>query len=175
MFPNRPAASVRTRTARKAPAPAFPPPLTHRKASIITASASSSRAFSICAITAFRAGTITARLAEKTFAFLSWSPAAATALSGTTPPKRPSISASTAERLVLRVGDRVSFFVIAGDKSDEIYTGYRQLTGVTHLLPKAAYGYIQSKAIYPTQEQALDIAKDIATASCRSMCWSSTS
>ena len=57
------------------------------------------------------------------------------------------------------VGDRVSFFVIAGEKTDEIYTGYRQLTGVTHLLPKATYGYIQSKAIYPTQEQALDIAK----------------
>ena len=30
---------------------------------------------------------------------------------------------------------------------------------MTHLLPKAAYGYIQSKAIYPTQEQALNIAK----------------
>ena len=57
------------------------------------------------------------------------------------------------------VGDRVSFFVIAGDTSDEIYQGYRQLTGVTHLLPKSAYGYIQSKAIYPTQEQILDIAK----------------
>lgn len=70
------------------------------------------------------------------------------------------------------VGDRVSFFVIAGEKSDEIYTGYRQLTGVTHLLPKAAYGFIQSKAIYPTQEQALNVAKDIATGSCRWMCWS---
>lgn len=58
-----------------------------------------------------------------------------------------------------QVGDRVSFFVIAGDTSDEIYQGYRQLTGVTHLLPRATYGYIQSKAIYPTQEQALDIAK----------------
>ncbi len=57
------------------------------------------------------------------------------------------------------VGDRVSFFVIAGDKSDVIYAGYRQLTGVTHLLPKATYGYIQSKAIYPTEEQALNIAK----------------
>ncbi len=57
------------------------------------------------------------------------------------------------------VGDRVSFFVIAGNKSDEIYEGYRQLTGTTHLLPKAAYGYIQSKAIYPTQEQALAVAK----------------
>ncbi len=57
------------------------------------------------------------------------------------------------------VGDRVSFFVIAGKTTDQIYEGYRQLTGVTHLLPKAAYGYIQSKAIYPTQAQVLAIAK----------------
>ena len=57
------------------------------------------------------------------------------------------------------VGDRVSYFVIAGDTSDEIYEGYRRLTGVTHMLPKAAYGYIQSKAIYPTQQQILDVAK----------------
>lgn len=57
------------------------------------------------------------------------------------------------------VGNRVSYFVIAGNTSDEIYEGYRLLTGVTHILPKAAYGYIQSKAIYPTQEQILDVAK----------------
>jgi alpha-D-xyloside xylohydrolase len=56
------------------------------------------------------------------------------------------------------VGNRVSYFVIAGDTSDEIYEGYRLLTGVTHLLPRAIYGYIQSKAIYPTQEQVLDVA-----------------
>jgi alpha-D-xyloside xylohydrolase len=58
------------------------------------------------------------------------------------------------------VGNRVSYFVIAGDSSDEIYQGYRLLTGVTHLLPRATYGYIQSKAIYPTQEQVLDVAKE---------------
>jgi alpha-D-xyloside xylohydrolase len=57
------------------------------------------------------------------------------------------------------VGERVSYFVIAGETSDEIYEGYRLLTGVTHMLPKAVYGYIQSKAIYPTQEQILDVAK----------------
>jgi alpha-D-xyloside xylohydrolase len=57
------------------------------------------------------------------------------------------------------VGDRVSFFVIAGESSDEIYKGYRQLTGITHLLPKATYGYIQSKAIYPTQDQIMAVAK----------------
>jgi alpha-D-xyloside xylohydrolase len=57
------------------------------------------------------------------------------------------------------VGDRVSFFVIAGDDTDQIYEGYRQLTGVAHMLPKAAYGYIQSKAIYPSQQQLMDVAK----------------
>ena len=57
------------------------------------------------------------------------------------------------------VGNRVSFFVIAGDKVDEIYQGYRELTGITHMLPRGVYGYIQSKAIYPTQEQLLDVAK----------------
>ncbi len=57
------------------------------------------------------------------------------------------------------VGDRVTYFVIAGGTSDEIYQGYRLLTGTTHMLPRAVYGYIQSKAIYPTQEQTLDIAK----------------
>jgi len=57
------------------------------------------------------------------------------------------------------VGERVSFFVIAGESSDEIYQGYRQLTGATPLLPRGSYGYIQSKAIYPTQQQALAVAK----------------
>jgi alpha-D-xyloside xylohydrolase len=58
------------------------------------------------------------------------------------------------------VGERVSYFVIAGKTSDEIYEGYRLLTGVTHMLPRAVYGYIQSKAIYPTQQQTLDVAKE---------------
>jgi alpha-D-xyloside xylohydrolase len=57
------------------------------------------------------------------------------------------------------IGDRVSFFVISGETTDEIYQGYRRLTGITHLLPKATYGYIQSKAIYPTQQQVLDVAQ----------------
>ena len=58
------------------------------------------------------------------------------------------------------IGNRVSYFIIAGNTSDEIYEGYRLLTGVTHLLPRAVYGYIQSKAIYPTQEQTLDVARE---------------
>ncbi len=57
------------------------------------------------------------------------------------------------------VGDRVSFFVIAGDNTDQVYEGYRQLTGPAHMLPKAAYGYIQSKMIYASQDELLGVAK----------------
>jgi alpha-glucosidase/alpha-D-xyloside xylohydrolase len=49
----------------------------------------------------------------------------------------------------------VSYSVIAGKTSDQIYEGYRLLTGVTHMCPRAVHGYIQSKAIYPTQQQVV--------------------
>ncbi len=57
------------------------------------------------------------------------------------------------------VGDRVSFFVIAGDTTDEIYGGYRLLTGTTPMLPKAAYGYIQCKQRYRSQDEVLAVAQ----------------
>lgn len=57
------------------------------------------------------------------------------------------------------VGQRVSFFVIAGKTYDEIYEGYRLLTGSTPMLPKSAYGYIQSKQRYSSQKEVLDVAK----------------
>ncbi len=62
-------------------------------------------------------------------------------------------------RWVSEVGDRVSFFVIAGKTTDEIYAGYRQLTGATPLIPKAAYGYVQCKQRYTTQDEVLAVAK----------------
>jgi alpha-D-xyloside xylohydrolase len=58
-----------------------------------------------------------------------------------------------------QVGVRVSFFVIAGSTADEIYAGYRLLTGPTPLLPKAAYGYIQCKQRYASQDEVLSVAK----------------
>jgi alpha-D-xyloside xylohydrolase len=57
------------------------------------------------------------------------------------------------------VGDRVSFFVIAGKDFDEIYSGYRLLTGTTPMLPKAAYGFVQCKQRYITQDEMLNVAK----------------
>ncbi len=62
-------------------------------------------------------------------------------------------------RWTSEIGDRISFFVIAGDNANEIYAGYRLLTGPTPLLPKAAYGYIQCKQRYASQEELLSVAK----------------
>ncbi|MBB6506579.1 alpha-D-xyloside xylohydrolase [Sphingomonas endophytica] len=56
------------------------------------------------------------------------------------------------------VGERVSFFVITGATTDQLYAGYAKLTGTTPLPPKAAFGLIQSKARYETQKELLDIA-----------------
>jgi alpha-D-xyloside xylohydrolase len=58
-----------------------------------------------------------------------------------------------------QLGKRVSFFVIAGRTTDEIYEGYRLLTGVTPMLPKAAYGFIQCKQRYRSQAEVMAVAK----------------
>ncbi|MGO7251612.1 hypothetical protein ACCS63_35345, partial [Rhizobium brockwellii] len=58
-----------------------------------------------------------------------------------------------ATKFASNVGERVSFFLIAGKTTDELYAGYARLTGATPLPPKAAFGLIQSKARYETQGQ----------------------
>lgn len=57
------------------------------------------------------------------------------------------------------VGQRVSFFVIAGKTYDEIYRGYRLLAGDTPMLPRSAYGYLQSKQRYASQAELMAVAK----------------
>jgi alpha-D-xyloside xylohydrolase len=55
-------------------------------------------------------------------------------------------------------GDAISFFLIVGDSADEVYAGYRALTGVTPIPPRASLGLIQAKARYASQQEVLDIA-----------------
>ena len=62
-------------------------------------------------------------------------------------------------RIQSEVGERVSFFLITGNNSDDLYKGYRLLTGVTPLPPKAAFGLIQSTARYESQAELMGIAK----------------
>jgi alpha-D-xyloside xylohydrolase len=56
------------------------------------------------------------------------------------------------------VGERVSFFVITGDTPEAIYSGYATLTGKTPIPPKSAFGLIQSKARYDSQDEVLRVA-----------------
>jgi alpha-D-xyloside xylohydrolase len=57
------------------------------------------------------------------------------------------------------VGERVSFFVITGKTPEEIYSGYARVTGRTPIPPKSAFGLIQSKARYDSQQEVLRVAK----------------
>lgn len=43
---------------------------------------------------------------------------------------------------------------------DEIISGYRLLTGKAAMLPRWAYGFIQSQERYETQEEILDVARE---------------
>ena len=57
-----------------------------------------------------------------------------------------------------QVGERVSFFLIVGHDADALYSGYAKLTGRTPIPPKAAFGLIQSKARYASQQEVLEVA-----------------
>lgn len=50
-------------------------------------------------------------------------------------------------------GQMVDYYFVAGDSSDEVVAGYRQLTGKSVLLPKWAYGFWQSRERYKTQAE----------------------
>jgi len=57
------------------------------------------------------------------------------------------------------VADAISFFVITGDAADDIYEGYRFLTGATPLPPLAAVGYIQCKQRYKDRDELTRVAR----------------
>jgi alpha-D-xyloside xylohydrolase len=71
------------------------------------------------------------------------------------------LSAGINGRTTIRsnVGERVSFFVILGKTPEEIYSAYARVTGKTPIPPKAAFGLIQSKARYETQQDVLRVAQ----------------
>ena len=53
--------------------------------------------------------------------------------------------------------DEFDFYFIYGPEFDQIISGLRQLTGAPTLFPKWAFGYIQSKERYKTQQELIDI------------------
>ena len=57
------------------------------------------------------------------------------------------------------VADALSFFLICGETTDALYSGYRTLCGVTPMPPIAGLGFIQSKQRYTSQQELLDAAR----------------
>jgi len=55
--------------------------------------------------------------------------------------------------------DAIDYFFIYGPEPDNIVHVYRQMTGHAPLLPKWAYGFVQSKDGYRSQAELLDVAK----------------
>jgi len=59
--------------------------------------------------------------------------------------------------LYTEADDYIDFYVLAGSSMAEVIRGYRKLTGKAAMLPKWAFGYIQSQERYETQEEILEI------------------
>jgi alpha-D-xyloside xylohydrolase len=58
--------------------------------------------------------------------------------------------------------DELDYFVIAGDRLDDVVRRYRWLTGAASMPPRWAFGFIQSKERYETQDELLDVARRYA-------------
>ncbi|HEY5380916.1 MAG TPA: TIM-barrel domain-containing protein [Acidobacteriaceae bacterium] len=56
-------------------------------------------------------------------------------------------------------GDGVDYFLIYGPEMDDIIHGYRVLTGHSPMLPRWAYGFIQSKDRYTSLDEISSIAQ----------------
>lgn len=62
--------------------------------------------------------------------------------------------------LWMDVVDELDYYFIAGQNFDGIISQYRDLTGQAPLFPKWAFGYVQSKERYQTQEELIATAKE---------------
>lgn len=56
--------------------------------------------------------------------------------------------------------EELDFYVIQGDNFDEITRGYYVLTGCPPMLPKWAFGYIQSKERYVNARELLEVVRE---------------
>lgn len=62
--------------------------------------------------------------------------------------------------LYLDAVEQLDYYLIAGSSADEIIAGYRMLTGKAVMLPKWAFGYVQSKEAYHTQAEVVSVAEE---------------
>lgn len=54
----------------------------------------------------------------------------------------------------------VDYYFVAGGTMDGVIAGYRQLTGVAPMFPKAAFGFFMSKERYKTQDRLVEVVRN---------------
>ncbi|MBI4976592.1 MAG: glycoside hydrolase family 31 protein [Spirochaetes bacterium] len=58
------------------------------------------------------------------------------------------------------VVDELDYYFIQGDRFDDITRGYHELTGGAPMLPKWAFGYVQSKERYVNAREMTDVVRE---------------
>jgi alpha-D-xyloside xylohydrolase len=56
--------------------------------------------------------------------------------------------------------DQQEFYFVAGPELDEVVAGFRELLGDSPLFPKWAYGFLQSKERYDSQEEIVSVVEE---------------
>lgn len=62
--------------------------------------------------------------------------------------------------ITLDAVEQIDYYVIYGSCFDDLIAGIRKLTGEAVMLPKWAFGYVQSKERYKTQDEILEVAEE---------------
>lgn len=62
--------------------------------------------------------------------------------------------------LYTEADEEMDYYFIYGGNMDGVIKGYRYLTGKASMLPKWAYGFIQSQERYETAQEMMDLVKD---------------
>jgi alpha-D-xyloside xylohydrolase len=62
--------------------------------------------------------------------------------------------------LTSEMGDQIDYFFIHGNNTDEVISGYREVTGKAQIMPEWAMGYWQSRERYKTQDELINVVKE---------------
>ena len=58
------------------------------------------------------------------------------------------------------VVDELDYYVICGEKFDDVTRGYHELSGIAPMLPKWAFGYMQSKERYVNAREMVEVVRE---------------
>lgn len=58
------------------------------------------------------------------------------------------------------VAEAIDYVVIAGPSADEVMQGYREISGVTPMMPRWAYGYIHCRERFHSSQQIVDTLRE---------------